>query len=43
MKAASLTIRRFTDHWELSEGDIENALVDVEILGARYRIALARG
>ena len=40
---AALTIRRFTDHWELSEGDIEKALMDVEILRARYRIALARG
>jgi hypothetical protein len=40
---AGLTIRRFTQDWELSERDIENALMEVEILRARWRIALARG
>jgi len=40
---ASLTIRRFTADWELSEGDIENVLGEVEVLRARLRIALARG
>jgi hypothetical protein len=40
---AALTIRRFTENWELSESDIDNALMEVEILRARFRIALARG
>ena len=40
---AALTIRRFTQDWELSESDIDNALMEVEILRARLRIALARG
>jgi hypothetical protein len=40
---AALTIRRFTEDWELSESDIESALMEVEILRARWRIALARG
>jgi hypothetical protein len=40
---AVLTIRRFTADWELSDGDIDNALTEVEILRARLRIALARG
>jgi hypothetical protein len=40
---AALTIRRFTEDWELSESDVENALMEVEILRARFRIALARG
>jgi hypothetical protein len=40
---AALTIRRFTEDWELSESDIESALLEVEILRARWRIALARG
>jgi hypothetical protein len=40
---AALTIRRFTGDWELSESDIENALMEVEILRARWRFALARG
>ena len=39
---AALTIRRFTTDWELSETDIDNALIEVEILRARWRIALAR-
>jgi hypothetical protein len=39
----ALTIRRFTTDWELSESDMENVLVEVEILRARWRIALARG
>lgn len=40
---AALTIRRFTGDWELSESDIEAALTEVEILRARWRMALARG
>jgi hypothetical protein len=40
---AALTIRRFTQDWELSETDIDNTLTEVEILRARLRIALARG
>ncbi len=40
---AALTIRRFTDDWELNQNDVENALTEVEILRARLRIALARG
>jgi hypothetical protein len=40
---AALTIRQFTADWELSESDIEKALMEVEILRARWRIALARG
>ena len=40
---AALTIRRFTEDWEMSESDIENTLMEVEILRARWRLALARG
>jgi hypothetical protein len=40
---AAVTIRRFTKDWELSESDIEKALLEVEMLRARLRIALARG
>ena len=40
---AALTIRQFTSDWELTENDIEDALMEVEILRARWRIALARG
>jgi hypothetical protein len=40
---ASLTIRRFKSDWELTASDIDKALVEVEILRARLRIALARG
>lgn len=40
---AALTIRRFTENWELSESDIDNALMEVEILRARLRIAFSRG
>ena len=40
---AALTIRRFTSDWEMSESDIESVLMEVEILRARWRIALARG
>jgi hypothetical protein len=39
----ALTIRRFTKDWELSGNDIEDALLEVEILRARWRIALMRG
>ena len=40
---ASLTISRFTEDWELSGSDIESALMEVEILRARWRMALMRG
>ena len=40
---AALTSRRFTGDWELSGSDLEQALMEVEILRARLRIALARG
>ena len=40
---AALTIRRFKADWELSESNIDSALTEVEILRARWRIALARG
>ena len=40
---ASLTIDRFTVDWELSGSDIENAIMEVEILRARWRVALLRG
>jgi len=40
---ASLTISRFTDDWELSGSDIDNALMEVEMLRARWRMALMRG
>ena len=40
---AALTSRRFTGDWELSGSDLEQALMEVETLRARLRIALARG
>ena len=40
---AALTIRRFTVDWELTEGAIEEALIEVEILRVRLQIVLARG
>ena len=40
---SSITRRRFTGDWELSDSDIDKALMEVEILRARLRIALARG
>ncbi len=40
---AALTIRRFTQDWELTQSDIENVLGEIEILRARLRVALARG
>jgi len=40
---AALTIRRFTTDWELNESDMDDALVEIEVLRARLRIALARG
>jgi hypothetical protein len=39
---AALTIRRFTENWELSASDIDAALTEVEILRARWRLVLAR-
>jgi hypothetical protein len=40
---AALTIRRLAEDWELSASDIENSLMEVEILRARWRAALLRG
>jgi hypothetical protein len=40
---ASLTINRFTGDWELSGSEIEQALLEVEMLRARWRMALMRG
>lgn len=40
---ASLTINRFTEDWELSASDIENAIMEVEVLRARWRRAIMRG
>ena len=40
---AALTSARFTGDWELSADDLEQALMEVEVLRARMRIALARG
>jgi hypothetical protein len=40
---AAITVRRFSGDWELKETDIEEALMEVEILRARWRMALARG
>lgn len=40
---AAIAIRRFSGDWELKESDIEEALMEVEILRARWRMALARG
>jgi hypothetical protein len=40
---AALTIRQFAEDWEMSESDIDNALIQVEMLRLRWRIALARG
>jgi hypothetical protein len=40
---AALTIRRFTGDWELTDRDIEDTLMEIEILRARWRLALARG
>ena len=40
---ASLTIDRFTADWELSGSDIENAIMEVELLRARWRRAIMRG
>jgi hypothetical protein len=40
---AALTARRFAGDWELTESDIEAALMEVEMLRARSRIAFTRG
>jgi len=40
---AALTLRRFTGDWELSEGDIDSALMEVDMLRTRWSLALARG
>jgi hypothetical protein len=39
----ALTLGRFTGDWELSGGDIDNALTEVEFQRARLRMVLARG
>ena len=39
----ALTIGRYTEDWELSEKDIDLALMEVEILRARWRTVLLRG
>jgi hypothetical protein len=40
---AALTIDRFTGDWELTATGLENALMEIEILRARFRMALMRG
>jgi hypothetical protein len=40
---AALTIRRFTEDWEMSESEIEQVLAEVEILRLRWRVVLAKG
>jgi hypothetical protein len=40
---ASVTINRFTKDWELSGPEIDNAIIEVEMLRARWRMLLARG
>ena len=40
---AALTINRFTKDWELSGPEIDNAIIEVEMLRARWRMLLARG
>jgi uncharacterized protein DUF6166 len=39
---AALTIDRFTEDWELTASGIESALMEIEILRARFRMALMR-
>ena len=40
---AALTIKRFTEDWEMSASEIDDALLEVEVLRARWRIAVMRG
>lgn len=40
---AEFTINRFTEDWVLGADDVENAIMEVEILRARWRKALLRG
>jgi Family of unknown function (DUF6166) len=40
---AALTIDRFTEDWVLTASDLENTLMEIEILRARFRMALMRG
>jgi hypothetical protein len=40
---ASVTINRFTKDWELSGPEIDNVIIEVEMLRARWRMLLARG
>lgn len=39
---AALTIDRYTEDWELTASGIESALMEIEILRARFRMALMR-
>jgi hypothetical protein len=39
---ASLTLRRFTGDWELCEGEIDSALMEVQLLRLRWRAVMAR-
>jgi hypothetical protein len=39
----ALTVRRFTEDWELSEIEIEDILAQIEMLRMRLRMAVARG
>ena len=40
---ASITVDRFTKDWEMSGNEIERALLEVEVLRARWRVSLMRG
>lgn len=40
---ASLTTSRFTEDWELSGSDIDSVLMELEILRAKWRMAIMRG
>lgn len=39
---AALTIHRFTEDWQLSDSDIDDAIRDVELLNLQWRATLAR-
>ena len=38
----ALTIRRFAGDWEMNESEIEDALLQIEVLRMRWRLAMAR-
>jgi len=40
---ASVTINRFSKDWELSGSEIDTAILEVEMLRARWRMILTRG